>query len=79
MIVTCATGVKKVKSFHHRPEWKKLESNGLTMLPVHHTGLYISFHSTSRTWQGFYPNVKSGLAFTFGNTTKRDSSATVHL
>ena len=63
--------VKRVKAFCHREAFKKLEALGLTMIPVHRPGVYLSFHGTSRTWQAFYPNISSGLSFTFGGTTNR--------
>ena len=63
--------VKRVKQFNHRAAYVELDSEGLVMLPSHHPGLYLSFHSTSSTWQGFYPNCHSGLSYTFSKTTGR--------
>ena len=60
---------KKVKSFHHRLAYTQLEEEGLVMLPYHCPGMFLSHHSTSNTWQGFFPNCHSGLSFTYGNTT----------
>lgn len=65
------TGIKKVKAFHHRPAFLELENVGLTMVPSHIKGMYLSFHKTTSTWQGFYPGCHSGLSFTFGGTTGR--------
>lgn len=62
---------KKVKSFHFRPAYLKLEAKNLTMVPSHRQGVYLCFHSTSSTWQGFYPGVSHGLSYTFGSSTKR--------
>ena len=62
---------KRVKSFSSRPAYKALEQRGLTLLPQHITGVHLAFHSTSRTWQGHYPNCHHGLSFTFGGSTKR--------
>ena len=69
-IVGCEK-VKRVKAFHHREAFQKLEKEGLTMIPTHRHGVYLSFHQTSRTWQGFYPHVTSGLSYTFGGKTNR--------
>ena len=69
-IVGCEK-VKRVKAFHHREAFQKLEKEGLTMIPTHRHGVYLSFHQMSRTWQGFYPHVTSGLSYTFGGKTNR--------
>ena len=69
-IVGCEK-VKRVKAFHHREAFQKLEKEGLTMIPTHRHGVHLSFHQTSRTWQGFYPHVTSGLSYTFGGKTNR--------
>lgn len=66
-----ATSVKRVRAFHHREAYVRLESKGLTMLPKHKKGLYLGFHSTTNTWQGFYDGCHSGLSFTFGGKTNR--------
>ena len=66
-------GFKRVKTFCFRQSYKDLEMTGLTMLPVHRQGVYLSFHGTTSTWQSYYPIVPSGIqmAFTFGGTSKR--------
>lgn len=65
---------KKVKNFDHRPEYKHLDSKGLAQIPRHKKGVFLSFHSQTRTWEGYYPGSSSGLAFTFAGRTKRDLS-----
>ncbi len=65
--------VKRVKEFNHRPEYVKLSGFGLTMLPTHRTGVYLSHHSTSNCWQSFYPGATTGLSFSYGGKTKRIS------
>ena len=47
--------LKKVKSFFHRPAWRKLQALNLTDLPKHIKGVSIGCHQTSQQWQGFYP------------------------
>ena len=64
-----SVSVKKVKDFAHRAEYVKLSSLGLTMLPIHRPGVFLSFHKTTRCWQAFYPGVSSGLSFSFGGST----------
>ena len=66
----------RVKSFFSRPAYQKLEKRGLTMIPRHVTGVFLSFHSTTNTWQGFFPGASNGLCFTFGGKTKRFSNLT---
>lgn len=63
--------MKRVKDFAHRAEYVKLSALGLTMLPVHRPGVFLSFHKTTRCWQSFYPGVCSGLSFSFGGSTNR--------
>lgn len=63
----------KVKAFCYRDEYKKLQDKGLTMLPTHIPGVFLSFHKGTRTWQGFFPGVSS-CGFTFGGTTNRSSA-----
>ena len=69
-----AKGAKKVKSFHHRPIYVELESQGLVMVPSHREGVFISYHTSSHSWQGFYPGATLQLSFSFGGTTGRTSS-----
>ncbi len=58
----------RVKSFDHRPAYVRLQKLGLTMLPTHKagSGVFLSFHKTTNTWQGFYPGCAKQLSFTFG-------------
>ena len=56
----------RVKSFDHRPAYVRLQKLGLTMLPTHKAGVFLSFHKTTSTWQGFYPGCAKQLSFTFG-------------
>ena len=60
----------KVKAFCYRDVYKQLQDKGPTMLPTHITGVFLSFHTGSRTWQGYFPGAPS-CGFTFGGTTKR--------
>lgn len=64
----------RVKSFFSRPAYQKLEKRGLTMIPRHMTGVFLSFHSSTNTWQGIFPGASSGMCFTFGGKTKRFSN-----
>lgn len=68
------TGATKVKSFSHRPAFVVLEKEGLTMVPSHKDGVFISFHKTTRSWQGFYPGSTLQMSFSFEGTTGRASS-----
>ena len=61
----------KVKNFHNRQAWRKLDELGLASIPTHVNGCSISFHSTTSQWQGYYPNVHTGLCCTFGGKSKR--------
>lgn len=73
LVTNLLTGVshKRVKMFDHRDAFKRLSARGLTMYPTHIKGAFISHHSTSRTWQAFFPGCHSGLSFTYGGSTKR--------
>lgn len=62
---------RRVKSFHHRPAYCKLKELGLTDIPCVLPGVFLGFHSTTRTWQGWFPEVHHGLSWTFGGTTGR--------
>ena len=64
----------RVKTFMHRPVYKKFEEMGIALIPSHIGGVFVSFHSTSRTWQGFYPGCHEGLSMTFGGRTKSCSA-----
>lgn len=61
----------RVKSFLHRPAFKNLFEKGLTMLPSHVPGIFLSFHKSSQVWQASYPGCSLQLNFTFGKTTGR--------
>ena len=63
----------RVKSFFNRPAYQNLEKRGLTMIPRRVTGVFLSFHSSTNTWQGLFPGASHGLCFTFGGRTKRFS------
>lgn len=69
--------VAKVKSFHHRDAWQKLEKLGLVAIPTHVNGCSIGFHRTSNQWQGYYPNCHEGLSARFGGTTKRSECESI--
>ena len=63
---------KKVKSFNFRAAWQKLEEKGLTMLPRGVPGCSISYHSTSRQWQGMYPGFGDHpMSAVWGGASKR--------
>lgn len=67
-------GYRRVKTFNHLPEYQKLETLGLTLIPSHVPGVFLSCHKTSRSWQGFYPGPSEQLSYSFGGTTKRTLS-----
>lgn len=63
-------GYVRVKAFHHRPAYCKLEALGLVALPP--GGIHISYHSGSRTWSGYHPDKGSKeLCYTHSGTTRR--------
>ena len=61
---------QRVKSFMHRDAYKKLEGYGVTMLPTA-CSAYLAYHSTSRTWQGYFKGSSVGLTYTHGGSTHR--------
>lgn len=63
-----ASKMSRVKSFFHREAFRKLESQGLTEIPP---GCIISYHGTTRTWQGYFQGKSLGLSSTHGGSTKR--------
>lgn len=58
----------RVKNFCHRESWRHLEVQGLAQIPP---GAMISYHSTTRTWQGYFDGVSTGLSCTHSGTTNR--------
>eukprot|EP00438_Fugacium_kawagutii_P020979 Skav216151 [mRNA] locus=scaffold3056:86003:94647:- [translate_table: standard] len=58
----------RVKNFCHRESWRHLEVQGLAQIPP---GSMISYHSTTRTWQGYFDGVSTGLSCTHSGTTNR--------
>lgn len=70
---TVTTMHTRVKSFFHREAFKKLSDRGLTELPCM-PGVLISYHSTSRSWQGYFPGCHEGLSMTWGGRTLRSES-----
>ena len=61
----------RVKSFHTRESWVALEHKGLTDLPRHVQGCFVSCHATSCQWQGFYPGCTTGMSAKWGGLTRR--------
>lgn len=65
----CATSeFSRVKSFGHREEWRALQARGATLVPP---GCFLGYHSTSRTWQGYFDGQSIGLSRTHGGRTNR--------
>ena len=62
---------KKVKSFDHQPEYKRLEQLGLTWLPHHIQGCCLGYHKANQQWQGVYPDATKGMSYCWGGKTKR--------
>ena len=58
----------RVKDFCHRESYRHLAAQGLAEVPP---GCMISYHKTSRTWQGYFAGKSCGLTFTHGGRTKR--------
>ena len=73
-----AKHLARVKNFDHREAFVKLTARGLTMLPTHKSGVFLSYHKTSKTWQGYYPNCDKQMAFTFGGVKGRNLTAIRH-
>eukprot|EP00435_Cladocopium_sp_Y103_P046397 s787_g13.t1 len=65
------TSTVRVKSFHMREAWQTLTARGLSDLPRHISGCSMSYHSTSRQWQGYYPNSTETMSATWGPPGKR--------
>ena len=63
--------VTRVKSFMHRKAFKVLEGYGVTLLPPK---THIGYHSTTRTWQGYFEGSSKDLSFTHGGTTNRSEA-----
>lgn len=63
----------RVKSFHHREAYRKLDERGLADIPPV-KGCTLVYHSTSMQWQGYYPSVSSGLSCTWGGVSKRSEA-----
>ena len=60
----------RVKSFFHRPAYRRLHELGLASLPPGH-GIRIPYHQGSRTWTGYFNQSSAGTCFTHGGSTKR--------
>eukprot|EP00438_Fugacium_kawagutii_P013863 Skav228403 [mRNA] locus=scaffold3824:14733:31266:- [translate_table: standard] len=69
--------VGKIKSFSFRPAYKKMESLGLVDLPRHITGCSISYHASSRQWQGLYPGCSHGLTSVWGGASLRSEEEAI--
>lgn len=61
----------KVKGFDLRPAWQALASEGLTDLPRHIKGCSVSYHSTTKQWQGHYVNSRVCMSSIWGGSSKR--------
>lgn len=61
----------RVKSFHHREAYRKLQELGLADIPSVMPGVFLGCHATTRTWQGFFPDEHTGLSATWGGSTGR--------
>ncbi|CAK9036997.1 unnamed protein product [Durusdinium trenchii] len=70
---TVSTIHTRVKSFFHRPAYKALADRGLVDLPCM-SGVLLSYHSTSRCWQGYYPGCHQRLSMTWGGRTLRSEA-----
>lgn len=62
------SNMSRVKNFFHREAFRKLETQGLTQIPP---GCVISYHKSTRTWQGYFEGKSIGLSSTHGGSTKR--------
>ena len=72
------TGFIRVKNFNHREAYRKLQSLNLTLLPQ--GGIHLSYHCSTRTWTGYYPEVKAKeLCFTHGGRTLRTEAESLLL
>ena len=58
----------RVKDFHHREEYRALQARDAVQVPP---GSFISYHKSTRCWQGFFENSSAGLGFTHGGQTNR--------
>lgn len=65
------TQTTRMKTFHLRDAWVRLEKLNLTEMPRHVKGCFIGCHQTSRQWQGFYPGSKITMSCVWGGKTKR--------
>ena len=61
---------RRVKSFNHREAWNELELEGLTLVPSHIVGCFVSYHKRNQQWQAFYPGLRS-KSVSWGRDTKR--------
>lgn len=61
----------RVKDFFHRSSFQALETKGLVLVPNHVHGVFLSYHKSTRCWQGFYPGRRSGLGYCWGGSTGR--------
>lgn len=63
----------RVKDFCARQAFRNLDAKGLTIIPVHIGGVFLSYHKGSRTWQGSYAS--KGCCFSHGGSTNRASAS----
>ena len=61
----------KVKSFMHRPSYRKLARHGLVDIPTTVPGTSLGCHGTRMQWQAFFPGARHGLSFSWGGKTHR--------
>ena len=66
-----AGGYVRVKTWKDRPAFQKLSEKGLTMIPTHREGVFLSHHTERCTWQGHYPNCDKQMNFKYGGLKGR--------
>ena len=66
-----AGGYVRVKTWKDRPAFQKLSQKGLTMIPTHREGVFLSHHTERCTWQGHYPNCDKQMNFKYGGLKGR--------
>eukprot|EP00438_Fugacium_kawagutii_P006999 Skav233396 [mRNA] locus=scaffold1038:269473:284136:- [translate_table: standard] len=69
--------VSRVKAFHTRQAWVELDQKGLVDLPRHIRGCFISYHATSKQWQGHYPKSTVTMSSTWGEASKRTEAEAI--
>ena len=70
-----ASHCTRVKDFCHRDAFKKLQNQGLTLVPP---GAVLSYHKTSCCWQGYFDGRSCGLSSTHGGRLGRSEGESLH-